>query len=492
MIRPGKIRISIYAQLVFWTSVILILLMFGLLFIIQNREVKAIYQEKKERGLVMIRYIAEMNVRRLVLWDLDSIDENISGLIREDLAYVIFYDRNGKPVVVSESIAENLEVLNQTNCAGEVSPGDIFYTNLELLLDGRRQEVMEIEVPVFIPGSENKWGSVKIGLKLEDVYLRIKRTRMILMGFGLGALLLSVISSTLMARRITKPIKNLVEGTKRISLGDFSYRIPVISADEIGDLTQSFNEMAQQLQKARWQMEETNRRLLQAEKLASIGRLSATIAHEIRNPLTSVKLNIQKLSESQSLDELEQEHLAIAREGIEEIEKFIKELLSYTRASTLQKDYFSLAEVLDESIKMLQPSLKKKGVTVEKYYELGLPQAYVDADRLRQVFLNVLRNSYEAVEEGGRIEVSLKMDRDKDRLSFEIRISDNGCGIPEEDWENIFEPFFTTKTSGAGLGLANARRIIDQHGGTIKAIKKEGQGSCFLITLPYSEERGEA
>jgi signal transduction histidine kinase len=490
--RPGKIRISIYAQLVFWTSVILILLIFGVLFFAQEREVRAIHQEKRERGLVMVRYISEMNVRRLILWDLDSIDENISGLIREDLAYVIFYDRNGKPVVVSESIADNAEVLNQTSCAGEVSPGDIFYTGIELSLGGRRQEVMEVEVPVFIPGSENKWGSVKIGLKLEDVYLRIKRARMILLGFGLAALILTVISSTLLARRITKPIKNLVEGTRRISMGDFSYRIPVISSDEVGDLTQSFNEMAQQLQKARLQMEETNRRLLQAEKLASIGRLSATIAHEIRNPLTSVKLNIQKLAESSGQDEPEKEHLAIAREGIDEIEKFIKDLLSYTRASALQKDNFSLEEVLEESIKILEPSLKEKGVVVEKDYEPGLPQAYVDADRLRQVFLNVLRNAYEAVEEGGRIEVSLRMNRSNDRPGFEIRISDNGCGIPERDQENIFEPFFTTKSSGAGLGLANARRILDQHGGTIRMVAKEGQGSCFLIVLPCSEKRQEA
>jgi signal transduction histidine kinase len=121
-----------------------------------------------------------------------------------------------------------------------------------------------------------------------------------------------------------------------------------------------------------------------------------------------------------------------------------------------------------------------------------LPQAYVDADRLRQVFLNVLRNSYEAIEEGGRIEVSVRMNGTKDKPGFEIRISDNGCGIPEQDWENIFEPFFTTKTSGAGLGLANARRILDQHGGTIRVIKKEGKGSCFFITLPYPEKRGEA
>lgn len=492
MIRIPRPRISIYVQLVFWTSVIILLLMFGILYVIQNREVKAIYQEKRERGLVMVRYISEMNVRSLVLGDLESIDENISGLIREDLAYVIFYDADSKPVVVSESIADNAEVINQTSCAGEVSPGDVFYHTIRLSRGRGLQEVMEVEVPVFIPGSEKKWGSVKIGLELEDVFRRVQRTRLVLLGFGLAAFLLTVLGANLLARRITRPIKNLVEGTRRISRGDFSYRIPVISRDEIGDLTGSFNQMAEELLRAREQMEEANRRLLQAEKLASIGRLSATIAHEIRNPLTSVKLNIQKLAELSNLDELEREHLAIAQAGIEQIEKFIKDLLSYTRASSLQKDYFSLAEVLDESLKLLQPSLKEKGVVVDKDYQPGLPPAYVDADRLRQVFLNVLRNAYEAVDRGGRIEISLRMNRKEDRPRFEVRISDNGCGIPEKDRENIFEPFFTTKSSGAGLGLANARRILDQHGGTIRVVDKDGRGSCFLITLPCPESRQEA
>ncbi|RFT16445.1 MAG: Sensor protein [Candidatus Saccharicenans subterraneus] len=492
MIRIPRPRISIYVQLVFWTSVIILLLMFGVLYVIQTREVKAIYQEKRERGLVMVRYISEMNVRSLVLGDLESIDENISGLIREDLAYVIFYDADSKPVVVSESIADNAEVINQTSCAGEVSPGDVFYNTIRLNRGRSFQEVMEVEVPVFVPGSEKKWGSVKIGLKLEDVFRRVQRTRLVLLGFGLAAFLLTVLGANLLARRITRPIKNLVEGTRRISRGDFSYRIPVISRDEIGDLTRSFNQMAEELLRAREQMEEANRRLLQAEKLASIGRLSATIAHEIRNPLTSVKLNIQKLAEISTLDELEREHLAIAQAGIEQIEKFIKDLLSYTRASSLQKDYFSLAEVLDESLKLLQPSLKEKEIVVEKDYQPDLPPAYVDADRLRQVFLNVLRNAYEAVDQGGRIEISLRMNRAEDGSCFEVRISDNGCGIQEKDRENIFEPFFTTKSSGAGLGLANARRILDQHGGTIRVVDKEGRGSCFLIILPCPESKQEA
>ena len=184
---------------------------------------------------------------------------------------------------------------------------------------------MQIEIPIYVAGSDIKWGSVKIGLKLDDVKQRINQSRLTLFGFGFLALLLAIVGINLLVKRVTRPIQNLLEGTRRISRGDFSYHIPLISSDEIGALTKSFNLMTEELNVAREQMQEANKKLVQAEKLASIGKLSATIAHEIRNPLTSVKLNIQKLADNDLLDEIEKEHLSIAQEGIKKKEKFIKE-----------------------------------------------------------------------------------------------------------------------------------------------------------------------
>ncbi|MDD8020029.1 MAG: ATP-binding protein [Acidobacteriota bacterium] len=480
-----KFRISIYAQLIFWMSAILAFLIFGVLSVIQRREARFIYEEKKNRGLLMVRYIAEMNTRHFALWELESIDENIAGLIRDDLAYVIFYDRLGRPVVVSKNIAGNTEIINQTSCAGQVPPEAVFYQNIYLQNSREAEEVMQIEIPIYVAGSDVKWGSVKIGLKLQDVKERIYHSRITLFGFGLLAILLTIIGINLLVRRLTRPIKNLLEGTKRISRGDFSYHIPLISSDEIGTLTESFNQMTEELNMTRQQMQEANKKLVQAEKLASIGKLSATIAHEIRNPLTSVKLNIQKLADNSRLKEIEKEHLSIAQEGIDQIEKFIKELLNFTRISVLQLDYFELEEIIEESLKILLPSLAGKRLHLRKKYQKDLPLALVDGDKLRQVFLNILRNACEAIEEEGEIEASLSFMAEGEKPFFEIKICDTGSGIPEKDWENIFEPFFTTKGSGAGLGLANARRIVEQHGGTIKVVKKEGMGSCFLIRLPY-------
>jgi signal transduction histidine kinase len=245
--------------------------------------------------------------------------------------------------------------------------------------------------------------------------------------------------------------------------------------------------MTRDLLETRQRMEEANKRLVQAEKLASIGRLSATIAHEIRNPLTSVKLNIQKLLQDDGLGEEEKEHLGLSAEGISQIEKFIKELLDFARVSVLNLDRFSIVQITEEALKMMRDAFREKRIVLERSYADDLPQVLVDGDRMRQVLLSVLRNALEAVDEGGRIAVTLSLPGGQPNR-IQIRISDNGCGIPEKDREMIFEPFFTTKPTGFGLGLSNARKIIEQHRGSIRVQKKRGRGTTFEILIPCEVE----
>lgn len=295
---------------------------------------------------------------------------------------------------------------------------------------------------------------------------------------------MGAIGATVLARRITRPVKKLAEGTVNIARGDFSHKIEIDTQDEIGNLAKNFNQMSHQLQLAKEREAEAQKKLIQAEKLASIGRIAAGIAHEIRNPLTSVKLNIQKVLESDKLEGLEMDHLEISQEGIGHIENFIKELLNFTRVSTLNCDRFSVVQIIDESVKMISESLEQKRVRLERDFQANLPEVYVDADKLRQVFLNILRNAHEAVDDGGEIVLSLSHQDDSKGKKIRIEISDNGGGIPEKDWETIFEPFYTTKSSGIGLGLANARKIVEQHKGSIRVKKKEGKGACFEILIP--------
>ncbi len=476
-----RIRFSIKVKFIIYVTFLITFLVSLILFIIEKREVNTIFEESKNRGFLIAKNIADLNLKRFLFWDKKGIKENIEKQIDEKLLYIVFYDKENKPYVTTDSIKKYKGVYNRSYLRGDVTPEDRYFNSLVLKKNGKPLRVLEVEIPIFAGDFKSKWGSLKIGLSLEEMYMEIRRTRLILILLGVGGIIIGIISAIILAQRITNPIKKLVEGTIKISRGDFTHKIKISTADEIADLAEKFNEMTSKLLKSKREVEEANKKLIQAEKLASIGRISTGIAHEIRNPLTSVKLNIQKVLSSPNIKEDEKEHLEIAQEGINQIDKIVKDILDFARVTRLNLDEFFLPNIIDESIKLVLNELKGKEITIEKKFEPDLPTIVVDADKLRQVFINLLVNSIEAIDNKGKIRITASS---KDKEFIKIRISDNGCGIPSEILPEIFEPFFTTKSSGTGLGLANAKKIIEQHNGTINVISKKGKGTTFEIIIP--------
>jgi len=476
----------------FMASVIfLLIVLVGLiLFVIERREVKAIFEQQKEKGLLIAEKIAQMNLQPLLYWDAVGIEKTLEEQIDDKLIYVVIYDRRNRPLAANSFVKEHTKFYEQSHLSGEEKEGDYIFASRKLqeVSTGRMLRILEIETPIFAKGSPRRWGSIKIGLSLEDIRKEMFSTRLMLILIGFVGLFLGIFGATFLARRITEPLKRLADGTVKIARGDFSQEIEIESQDEIGNLARNFNEMSNQLQLTQGRMEVAQKKLIQAEKLASIGRIAAGIAHEIRNPLTSVKLNIQKVLENRQLEDLTREHLGISQEGIGQIENFVKELLNFTRVPDLQLDRFDLRQILEESVKMISESLAMKRIQLNVDYQDRLLEVCVDADKIRQVFLNILHNACEAVDEGGQIWVTLSRVQVDSIQKARIEIADNGCGIPEKDWENIFEPFYTTKTTGIGLGLANARKIVEQHRGSIKVKKKEEKGACFEMLFPLGEE----
>lgn len=486
-----QMNISLRTRLTFSMIVMLAAQVAFILYVIERREIKAIYEEQKEKAVLLAQLIVQENLQAFVNWDYDGVKESIEDRIDENLQYVIFFDLYNRPFESNEFIKDYEDIYQISNLSPDANEGDFAfqYTNVEDPEQRSRVRILEIEVPIYIRDNSLRWGSMKIGLSLKEIQEEIYHTRNLLILMGLGGLFLGILAATWIARKITNPIKKLVDGTHKISRGDFSLKIDIDSQDEIGNLASSFNEMSYQLMLLSKRMEEANKKLVQVEKLASIGHMSTGIAHEIRNPLTSVKLNIQKLLEKETLDELDRTHLDISREGIAQIEKFIKELLNFARISDLNLDSFSIEQIVDGSIKMMVDSLELKDITLEKHYEENLPLVRVDADKLRQVILNILHNACEVVKEGGQIDVFLSVVYDDSGRKVKIEITDDGGGIPEGEWSNIFEPFYTTKASGIGLGLAIALKIIEQHNGTIKVKSKQGKGTTFEILIPGEEEK---
>jgi len=483
-----SLRISLHTRFLAWITLLLVFLVGSILFIVGKREVNTIFEESRNKGLLIAKNTADRNFQSLLAWDIQNIQDNIEAQIDDKLLYIVFYDRYATPLVYNKLIADRKDIYCCSHLQGEIEESSSFAQARQAYFARKIQTLLEVEIPIFARGSPDKWGSVKIGLSLEDMRAEVRKTRLILLIIGLAGFLLGMTAATLLARRISQPIKKLVDGTVRVSKGDFSHKIEIATGDEIGDLARSFNSMSEELQRMRESIEEAHRKLIHAEKLASIGRLAATIAHEIRNPLTSVKLNIQKVLEDNGLPAAEREHLDLSQEGIVQIEKFVKDLLNFTRVSDLQRARFSVEQIVDESVKLMKDCFHEKKISIEKKFEPGLPELVVDGDRLRQVFCNVLRNAYEAVDEGGRISLSVSQINGGPTKKIRVRISDDGCGIPERDWENIFEPFYTTKPSGIGLGLANARKIIEQHKGSIRVARKRGRGTSFEILIPCEGE----
>jgi two-component system NtrC family sensor kinase len=233
----------------------------------------------------------------------------------------------------------------------------------------------------------------------------------------------------------------------------------------------------------------TQNQLLQSEKLASIGQLAATIAHEINNPLNGI-LTYTKLIERKLADGIVKEeeipklrsYLAIMERETEKCSTIVRDLLDFARQRepSLKSDV-DINEVVAQALSLLKNQIALQEITLEKRYG-HLPPIVADPMQLRQVFLNILLNSCEAMHDGGRLTITTAFSK-KEKV-VKVEIADDGIGIPEEDLPKIFDPFFTSKEKGTGLGLSVVYGIINSHQGTIEAKSTVGEGTTIIVTLP--------
>jgi signal transduction histidine kinase len=267
---------------------------------------------------------------------------------------------------------------------------------------------------------------------------------------------------------------SLVKGAEEIGKGKLDYRIKVRSKDEIGILAGAFNSMVKSL-------EESQRQLIQSEKLASLGQLAAGIAHEINNPLTNISNNAQMLQ--QEVGGRAAKRLKVIEENIDKASRIVRNLLDFSRAPEFHPEFIDITLLLEKSLEFMEHDLKR--IEVVKRFSKNLPEVLVDPLQIQQVFVNLITNACQAMPNGGR----LTLTTDSTDKTVEVRISDTGEGIPKEHMDKIFDPFFTTRKvgKGTGLGLSISYRIIDRHGGRIKVESEVGKGSTFIIELPVED-----
>jgi len=375
--------------------------------------------------------------------------------------------------------------------------------------------------------SPNKYvlGVLDITLSLARVDEEIAAiTRRTVAFAGITIVLVALILAGVVRRGVVRPVRELVEGTHRVAQGDLSHRIPVRTVDEVGVLAVSFNRMTEALGKAHAELDalvatleqrveerthelrEAQAQLVQTEKLASLGKLSASIAHEINNPLSGILTYAKLLSRKlrTGVPDVEGVHAALQQLALVERETqrcvtIVRNLLDFARQREPSFQVVEVSRVIEEALSLLEHRMAMQDVQVTREFA-PVPAVRADFGQLRQAFVNVLINACEAMPGGGTLrvltrEVALSEAGKGGPLSTtgkpgppsrfaEVVITDTGQGISPEHLSNIFDPFFSTKERGTGLGLSVVYGIVEKHGGKIAVESQVGRGTTVTLRFP--------
>jgi two-component system sensor histidine kinase AtoS len=248
-------------------------------------------------------------------------------------------------------------------------------------------------------------------------------------------------------------------------------------------------QMEEKIQKTTAALRKIEAQLILSEKLAALGQLAAGIAHEIRNPLTSINILIHSLRESLSSKNSHREDLKVIEEEIDRINEIVDQFLRFARPSPPLLEKAEVPSIFEETLQLLRPQVEKQRISVQKNFR-SLPPITIDKEQMKQVVLNLLLNAIQAMPEGGRLKLSGKIPTGNQWI--QLSIQDSGIGIPPADMDKLFDPFFSNREGGIGLGLSIAHRIIDQHHGRIEVESTPDKGTLFTIWLPLEQRNEDA
>lgn len=364
-------------------------------------------------------------------------------------------------------------------------------------------------------------GVLDIVYSLDNIDRKMRTSAITMAALSLGFIVIAALSVGFFVHRLVYvPLRDLETGAKRLSSGDLEQAIPVRGDDEFGRLAASFNTMTVALRNSQSELREWGRTLEQkvakrtqelriaeaetarTEKLASVGLLAAGIAHELNNPLTGVLTFTTLLRKKLPDGSADAEDLDLVIRETKRCATIIRRLLDFSREKTPEKKFADLNLVIEDTARIIERPASFRDIEIAMDLERDLPPAWIDADLIKQVIMNMLVNAQHAIEHEGSITVRSRRYPQPKSLEpgvepvpmVEISIIDTGCGIPEKNLKRIFDPFFTSKEvgKGTGLGLSVSHGIVKAHGGTIEVESAIGKGSTFRIYLPLEPPAGEA
>jgi len=339
---------------------------------------------------------------------------------------------------------------------------------------------------------DNIIGILYVGVLADKFDALRTRTVWTFAGVSVAGMVLALIIASLLSGGILRPVKDLAEASREIARGNVDTRVEIDprAAEELKELAETFNFMAQSIAERDEKLRENARKMTETKKLATLGQLAAGIAHEINNPLGGILMYSHMLREDLRRPENRETLEKIVKEA-DRCKTIVKGLLDFARQTKPERTESSINHVLDEVIALLEHQAIFHNIEVVKEHSPSLPLVDIDVAQMQEVFMNLILNAGQAMDGKGTLTTVTRLSHDKTAIEIEIR--DTGPGIPPENLDKIFEPFFTTKEvgRGTGLGLAIAYGIVERHQGSIWVKSEEGKGTSFFVRIPLPETEPE-
>ena len=451
-----------------------------------EREKTILYNEVEKQGRVLGETLAIPIINDLIYERLGLVEEG--GLLdnyileifnRQDtnLLYIAILDDEGK-VISHNTITEYGKVYDDQLTKKALASESTVVQHFA----GKEHNALDFGVPLSI--GKKRWGTLKFGISLEKAGHEILATIKRIVILTIALLMTGFASILLLSRRFISPITQLAN-TMEQARGDYlDLRVDVKGHDELAVLGERFNSMIERIRQANEDLKKTNEKLVQSEKLASVGILAAGVAHEINNPLGGMFNCLQMLRQNGGNPELREKYLGLVNEGLDKIESTVSKLLWMSRKAEHAPVDMNIRNSVDSVYSFLEYKLKKGKITFRNEVPDDLRFIF-DMHDFQQLLLNLFINAIHAMKDGGTLGVRGQ----RDDSSVTIEVSDTGCGIEPENVGKIFDPFFSTKPvgEGTGLGLWLTYEIIRNYNGEISVESSVGKGSRFMLRFPITQ-----
>ncbi len=484
-----NVRSSLKTRILLLTGTVITLLMLLISFVLLFEWRKIIIQKQSDNAVSISKTFA-VTVIDAMIFEEKSIykKENILETYVENfitrlgnVKYVVIFDKNGTSII---------QLTNRLNYDPPL-PFELATTlpktnEIKIYENPQFGWTMELHQPLVFSGKH--WGTAKIGFdaqpirdEISSVFLLLFTATILITSFVLVILFISI-------NRMTSSIEKLVHVIDSI---DFATNIQIAlpqQQDEIGFFYHHFKLLQERLDNSKKELEQAQKQIYHAEKLASIGRLASGVAHQVNNPLNGIKSCLYAIKQNSNDSQKTNEYLNLINEGINDIETIVKKLLGFARQQSTSDNFININDAISKVVNLFELRLKEKMIDIQLHLSDDICDVQIDYHLFQEVIMNMVLNSYDAIDQNGSISI---MTGSADESSVFIEIRDNGEGIASDDLKKIFDPFFTTKDVGigTGLGLSVCMGIIESHGGHIGVKSIQNVETIFRITLPIAYEK---